>query len=520
MQPASLFSRLRRQFFSSTQKSKIQNRGTRSSGSSKIACRVEPLEPRLALASFGPEDGSYIIEPFGGYYNEVAIQPSDQKIVAAGNAFDYAGPGTVTNSGTAVARYDAVGNSDPSFGNGGLAKIANFVSAAQGLVLQPDGKVVVSGGGTNITPLAVGRLTSSGALDNSFGTGGRTLLDIPSAKLESGYAVALQSTGKIVTGGSASFSSNPIPGNSTSASLATRFKANGTLDSGSGGFGQLSTTKPARPVGYTLSTFGAGSKWAKFNDIVVQPDNKIVAVGNDSPDGTLRLAIARYTKDGLLDTSFNGTGYAVLRPAGFGHVVATGVALQSNGKIVVGGFCAGGVDGQGDIVVARYNANGTLDSSFGGGVGYLRLDIDGSASPTSEVANDIAIHPDGKIVLAGSERVGLGPSPSSVLVARLNTNGSPDESFGSGGFKLGSPSSGVGYHSFVGSGVAITADGDIIVAGSDQGTTSSESHPLLMRFSGASNPPPAAAGAASSAATDAALLSLLSEDSLPTKRRK
>src|SRR5437762_1351679 len=95
--------------------------------------RMEGLEERQLLSGFGSADGAYIVESWSGGYADVKIQPTDQKIVAAGGA----------SSGLAVARYDSVGNADSSYGSGGLSTPAGG-GGAGGLVLQPDGKAVVS----------------------------------------------------------------------------------------------------------------------------------------------------------------------------------------------------------------------------------------------------------------------------------------------------------------------------------------------------------------------------------------
>jgi hypothetical protein len=112
----------------------------------------------------------------------------------------------------------------------------------------------------------------------------------------------------------------------------------------------------------------------------------------------------------------------------------------------------------------------------------------------------VAIQPDGKIALSGNERSTAAGSPGTVMVARLNTDGTLDTNFGTGGIKLGSALAGAGYNDVKGGHVALQSDGSIIVVGADWwGTTSDTSHPFLMRFSGASNE--LAAGGASPTTT-------------------
>lgn len=422
------------------------------------------------------QDGAYIVEPWLGGYSDIKIQPGDQKIVVAGSLS--VDPGNTSERCIVIARYDALGYPDPTYGIGGpsIPPLSGVSAPLLGpgseagwdLVLQADGKAVVSGS-LYLSPnfsFAVARFNANGMLDGGFGGGGWNNLDARSADFfNPATGVGLQSSGKVVAVGmSASGKNYP----SDPAEIA-RFTSGGTVDSGKGAFGQVVQGKA---IGYTLTSFGMPDNG--FHDLAVQPDDKIVAVGFAYTEGTSRrLIVARYTASGALDKTFNRQGFSAFLPAGISDAFGSAVALQSNGKIVVAGFCTG-IDGADDMLVARLNSNGTLDTSFGGGSGYARLDVDGSVSVTDESASAVVLQPDGRIVAAGSSSIP--GSPSNVLVVRLNANGSPDATFGSGGFKLGIPLPGTGYHSFEGSGVALQSDGSIIVAGSDEG------HPLLMRF--------------------------------------
>ena len=341
---------------------------------------------------------------------------------------------------------------------------------------------VVSGENSANDSFAAARFNTSGTLDSSFGSGGWTSLDVGQAGYNPAQAVGLQSTGKIVVAGA------DIQGYPTFTSTAemARFTASGALDSGSGGFGQVSHGKAP---GYFFTTFGS------FRDLVVQPDDKVVAVGVSSSG----LIVARYTANGTTDSTFNGTGYYSFLPSGITQAVGTGGARQSDGKIVVSGWCTG-VDGANDILVARFNTNGTLDTRFGGGSGYVRLDVDGTASVTNERASNVVVQPDGKIVVVGSmsHTDNSSTGPSSVVVARFNADGTPDTAFAAGGFKVVAPLlGGTISHSLYGMGVALLADGSIIVAGYDNQTSGSTTaaHPLLMRFYRTTSGPLIAAGA-------------------------
>ena len=201
----------------------------------------------------------------------------------------------------------------------------------------------------------------------------------------------------------------------------------------------------------------------------------------------------------------------MLAPAGISSLGANDVALQSNGKIVVVGTSTS-ASGDKDMFVARYNPNGTLDTSFGGGSGYVRLDIDGNATITSEQASGVAIQSDGKIVVAGTARAEVAGVGGIVLVARFNSDGTRDLTFGPSGFKLGTPLPNTGYHYFVGGAVALQSDGSIIVAGidnwsfvigqTDGSTIGTNPHPLLMRFLPTQSEALQAAGGAASVSCD------------------
>ncbi len=185
-----------------------------------------------------------------------------------------------------------------------------------------------------------------------------------------------------------------------------------------------------------------------------QSDGKVVVAGSSGG-----MFAERFNADGSVDASFGSGGIARV-PALGSSAAANGVAVAPGGKVVVAGTI-GAPDTR--IAVARFNANGTLDTSFGSG-GSVQLDL----GLPAETAQGVAVQPDGKVVLVGHEQ----GSPSYVyfngLIIRLNTNGSPDGSFAGSGV--------VSYHDqHVSSGydtlnaVTIQTDGKIVAAGSSVG---------------------------------------------------
>src|ERR1700746_1684 len=183
-------------------------------------------------------------------------------------------------------------------------------------------------------------------------------------------------------------------------------------------------------------TFGNGGKvltpGGGATDAILQPNGDIVV--------STGSGVARYLPTGKLDTTFGSGGLA---SAGFvGGESRTGVALQTDGKIIwVGsqgnpGFPAGGTFA---FAGARFNANGTLDTSFGAG-GHASVEF--FAPPmqgAQEFADTVLVQPDGKILVAGSARQGqIRFAPIQGALARFNADGTLDTSFGPGGTVLSS----------------------------------------------------------------------------------
>ncbi len=236
------------------------------------------------------------------------------------------------------------------------------------------------------------------------------------------------------------------------------------------------------------TTFGTGGRvttdfGTNYDDakaVAIQSDGKIVAAGRSlNSAGDYDFALARYNTDGTLDTAF-GTGGKVTTDfvdiVGKCDVwgcndndVANAVAIQSDGKIVV----AGDVGRRDSFALARYNTDGTLDTSFGTGgkvstyttVGYGAPGYTSGDAFSGGSANAIAIQSDGKIVVAGY----IGCSLQQVCnqfdfaLVRFNTNGSLDATFGSGGIVVTAVGEGSDFD--YANAVAIQTDGKIVAAG-------------------------------------------------------
>jgi uncharacterized delta-60 repeat protein len=224
-------------------------------------------------------------------------------------------------------------------------------------------------------------LAAPADLDTTFSGDGKQTVNFGGT--DSALAVAVTPDGKIVVAGS---------GGGGNDMVVTRLNANGSVD-----------TSFAPPGGEAFVNFG-GNDGA--NAMALQPDGKIVLAGSTDAVGSGDFAVARLNADGTPDTSFSGDGKLT---AGFNapNETAVGVAVQQNGKIVV----LGNGDANSDFVLARYNPDGSVDTGFGTG-GAVAVDFGGV-----EFDGDVALQPDGKIVLAGS----MNANPQwDMAFARLN----------------------------------------------------------------------------------------------------
>lgn len=326
----------------------------------------------------------------------VAVQ-ADGKIVAAGYSED---PNS-NASDFVLARYKADGALDPGFGDAGKVRTAFGASsedAAFAVAVQPDGKIVAGGGSYTPNPdsstdFALARFNPDGSLDSTFGGGtGKVLTNL--LRTEFATALAIQSDGKIVAAGMTRLPGRISPRDFDFA--VVRYNVDGSLDTSFSG------------DGYDIIRFTAS--YDAPSSVLVQPDGKIVLAGvlDASDPNTSRQVLVRYNGDGSLDGSFNRTGVVEGQdPGGW----ASSVALQADGKLVVGGGS-----------VTRYNADGADDSSFG---------ENGKAVLAGQAgARIVLVEPDGKLVVAGGF---YSPDGGDFLVAKLRSNGSPDTTFGDGG---------------------------------------------------------------------------------------
>lgn len=310
-----------------------------------------------------------------GYLTEkgfsVVLQ-TDGKIVVGGGA----GPDDSNMRYMTILRYDSSGVLDPTFGTGGLAIIdAGMGSYGKKVFILPNGKMVIAGGNTvSGGQFVIARVNNDGSLDNSFGTSGITTTTIASGC--HGNAAAMQSDGKFVIAGYA-----VVSGKLQFA--VARYNTDGTIDSTFDADGVLTTA------------FGTISDQA-FS-VSIQQDGKVVVAGSTDVaiGGTKNdFAIARYNSDGSIDSTFSTDGKLTINFTYNDYNQAQSVSIQPDEKIIVAGYTK---SSNTDYALARLFTDGSFDTSFGTN-GKVTTDF----NSTSDYIYSTIIQPDGKIVVNGN----------------------------------------------------------------------------------------------------------------------
>ena len=369
----------------------------------------------------------------------VAVRP-DGRIVVGGQANSSSG-----NSAFALAGYLPDGTLDPTFGTGGTItkNISGSGDLPSGLLIQPDGKVIMIGEGFTGTSwdFLAARFNQDGSLDPSFGTGGIVTTDVDNGGTDFANGAALQANGQLLVTG---YTYQNL-GAATQTDVAlVRYRADGSLDHLSDGNGIIET-----------SVTTARNDVA--NGVAIQADGKVVVVGSSFNGTNDDMAIVRYNRDGSLDASFGGDGTVIFDfdTQSSSNAVATAVAIEANGTIDVVGW-AGSTGNPPFFAIARFNPDGTLILSFRQRVG--------SAGST---ASAIAIQSDGKIVVAGQAYDG---QDRVFALTRFDPYCIQDPSFNGGNpvlTKIGvGEGSGIKIASVLA--LAIQPDGKIVAAGHAQ----------------------------------------------------
>ncbi len=342
----------------------------------------------------------------------MAIQ-ADGKILLAGQNF-FTKDLSRTDTDFSLIRYNRNGTHDGNFGN--LGKITTGFpgvnDSAKALTIQADGKIVVAGFMTTISPnnplnqdFGIVRYLADGNADASFGQGGIVLTDF-SGKTDSALAISLQPDGHLFVAGVSTSTDKK-----DSLALA-RYNNDGSLDSSFGSGGKVS------------SEFAGRISLIRF-----QADGKFVVAGSTTNSD---FTLARYQADGSPDKAFGVDGI-ITTAFSAAYAVVNDLIFTPQGQLIAVGTA--GSDplflDTADIAMVRYQANGSIDENFGS-QGIVNLDF----ADQYELGNAVVVQPDGNIIVGGF--IGQYPLFFSLdlgdfLLLRLTPNGQLDPGFGEAG---------------------------------------------------------------------------------------
>jgi uncharacterized delta-60 repeat protein len=347
--------------------------------------------------SFG--DQGVAITDFGKSWDwayALALQP-DGHVVVAG-ASDRGG-----SRDFALARYDAKGRLDDSFGDHGrvLTPVRPLTTdIVHSVVVQPDGSIVASGVSfddkVTLRPhgdFMLARYKPEGQLDPAFGVGGVVTTNFDAESYDEPYAMALQPDGRIVLGGTSNTGGGAGRIFGADNLALARYLPSGLVDPSFGQGGKV--------------VVDAGSMQESIRALVLQPDGAIVAAGRTNGEKRGDLLLARFLSNGALDPTFGGRQAGMsIEDFGTAEEALTSVALAPDGQIVAGGVTAPKPNG--DLAVMRYDRAGHLDRSFGH-AGMATADFGGR----DDRLRGLALQPDGKVV-------GVGSSETDFALARFD----------------------------------------------------------------------------------------------------
>ena len=332
---------------------------------------------------------------------------------------------------------------DPTFGTSGIAQTTiGAASAGFGITTQADGRILCAGGSDSSAVLV--RYLANGTLDASFASGGIATLDL--GGLEVFGPMVVQPDGKIIVAGRTS--SSPA-----GDFLIARYNTDGTLDATFG------------TSGVVITDIGGGFDYVA--DMILQPDGGIVVAGASQSTGS-SIVVARFLINGALDNTFNGDGIFTTTFISGNYHFVTGLALQPDGALVVGGNYVNSSATK-DRYAIRLLPNGTLDNSFGT-AGAVFLDVG-----ANEDLRDVLLQNDGRILLVGHNWIGT--TNWYMVITRLMPNGTLDLSYGSSGNVT---SADLGGYLFTQQS-CLQTDGKLVVA-SNYNTAGPISNPRLWRL--------------------------------------
>ncbi len=373
---------------------------------------------------------------------------------------------------TVHAQYGVL---DPSFGSNGyvLTNFGKNFNRANSVAIFNDGKVVAVGSTQNLddddfgADFAMAKYNEDGSPAMDFGNNGLVITDINNQSSDVAMAVTIQSDGKIVVAGR----THAATAYENYQFAIVRYNTDGTLDNSFGAQGKV------------LYPYECVDDYSYKISMALQTDGKILVTGTCYQSNFDLFLTVRFNIDGQVDFNF-GTNGKVITSLGEGlNGYPNAIAIQSDGKILVGGLVQGplsyptGVD----FALVRYEPNGTLDATFGIDGIVLTPVVEGSGY---EWIEGLSLLPDGKIVAVGNTDIfEAGTNIYRVAIVRYNSDGTLDFTFGAGGIVLTDFGSSYPYATSL----AVTSFNDIIVGGNRE-NQNGENDFLLAKFTADGTP--------------------------------
>jgi uncharacterized delta-60 repeat protein len=345
-------------------------------------------------------------------------------------------------------QFPVAGTLDTTFGTAGkvTTNFGSDVDYAAAVILDASNRLVVAGGrlNGNTMDFVVARYTTNGSLDTTFGTGGIVTTDIASSN-DIAKALILDNNNRLVVAGESDTSSD----GSNHRFALVRYNADGTLDATFGTGGKVTTD-----VSPSYDYVGA---------LLLDQNNRLVVTGDGNFTHNRDVALVRYNTNGTLDTTF-GTGGIVRTD--FGTIIDSGHALirDNNNKLIVAGSKYDQVNS--DVILARYNVDGTLDTTFGTG-GKVSTNLGSNRDEANALIRDSS----NRLIIAGTNG-----TFGDIALARYSTNGTLDTTFGSSGIVT----TGVATNNDSTNALIIDYRGRLVVAGTSASVNNGQG--VLVRY--------------------------------------
>jgi len=415
--------------------------------------------------------------PGPGTKSKIVEQDGRFIIVGASDTFN----GQENEQGLFLARFEADGTPDPTFGQGGSTRIILFAqnhisnNLSPSVALTPDKKIVVVRSIVDIFPscgdgtrVVVIRMDHDGSLDPTFGNGGFVFTTIKN-KFDAG-SIAVQRDGKVVVVGSSG--QRNTCGDELTAMFATlvRYQSNGQLDPT---FGNGGVVRSIWLVGQPALI----SMESNFSSLFIQENGLIVAAGTIETGefgATSEMLIAEYLPTGELNPVFGSNGATMLTFDGpYQNFGASSLVVRENGRILAGGNAflyqgnsAGSTLFDQAFVFAQFTPSGELDATFANtGKVVVNVNPRPGSSPLRPLDDLVKVMLDSKgdIYAAGMASAPGGKSEYAIDFVALNSDGSLKKNFGKGGmYSFGTY---IPWHIEIADDALLTSDGRLVISG-------------------------------------------------------